>query len=320
MGTFREYVAKISPPWLRRYYGERFVGFTIGLMTDLISEGAAQALKASWLHSDTSPPDALPDIGTERSMPRYYSDTDATYRSRLHGAWSAWLFAGNEEGTGGLGMVGQYNDFGLANVRVIPAINLEQSVDRDAWSFEAYPTISVTGAVLTFDDAFAGNSRITGTGCSVGFTVGRKVYIIGSALNDNNTGYLISAIPDADTIDLTGIVLSDEGPMLGATLDGTEFSRFAVIIEEGHGWVPWVYGGGAVYGSDDASPTYGSTATVGDVRTVKAIARKWSPGHAINPYIYVIFSGDYYGDPDLEYGDAGLVYATGAGIKWQHQI
>jgi len=327
MGNFRELVYNISPPWLRRHYGERFVGMTIGLMTDLISEGMAQALKAPWLLSDTSPPDALPSIGTERSMPRYYSDTDATYRDRLHKAWDAWQFAGNEEGTGGLGMVGQYVAMGLPNVSIVPAQNLDHRIERRSWSFELEPTVSTSGANLTFDDdPGGGNSRITGTGCSVGFTAGRKVYILGSPLNDNNTGYLISAIPDANTIDLTGVVLADEGPIAGVVLDGTEFSRFAVVLEAGHGWVPWTYGSGAVYGDSDASPTYGSTATVGEVRTVKAIARKWSPGHAINPYIYVTFPdsvtgvSEYYGDPDRLYGDAAYVYGGDPSIKWAHQV
>jgi hypothetical protein len=326
VANFRDFVWNISPPWLRAYYGERFVGFTIGLMSDLISEGCAQALKASWLLTDTSPPDALPELGTERSMPRYFADTDDTYRDRLHGAWDAWLFAGNEEGTGGLGMVGQYNAMGLPNVTILPAENLDPRVARPAWRFELVPTVEVSGVVLTFTaDDGSGNSRIAGTGASVGFTVGRKVYVIDTTLNDNNTGYEILTLPDANTIQLDGIVLSNEGPLAGATLDGTEFSRFAVIIEPGHGWTEWTYGSGQVYGGSDPSATYGSTATVGDVRTVKAIARKWSPGHAINPYIYVVIPdsvtgvGEYYGDPTHVYGDAAYFYG-GSAIKWAHQV
>jgi len=326
MGNFREYVAKISPPWLRRYYGERFVGFTIGLMTDLVSEGAAQALKASWLHSDTSPPDALPEIGLERSMPRYTADTDATYRDRLHKAWDAWLFAGNEEGTGGLGIIGQYNAMGLANVVILPAENYDPRAARPSWRFEAYPTIAMWGDI-TFHNDYLGTGKsamlhTTLDWSDYGFAAGMSAYVIGSSLNDNNTGYnVIGAIGKA--LYIRGTVLVDEAPPpMGCLVDGTNWSRFAVVIEEGHGWIPWVYGDGHVYGSADDSPTYGSTATIGEVRTVKAIARKWGPGHAINPYIYVVLSGDYYGDPDLVYGDPALVtlYGIGSIIKWPHQV
>jgi len=322
MGNFREFVANISPPWLRRANGERFVGMTIGLMSDLVSEGAAQALKASWLLSDTSPPDALPEIGTERSMPRYYADSDDTYRARLHAAWAAWQFAGNEEGTGGLGIVAQYVAMGLPNVSIVPAENADHRPERRSWRFELVPTIVVDDAGLTYVAnylALGDSAIIIPAGydfATAGFEAGRTVTIIGTSLNDGTHDITWAG----NVLILDGIVLSDEGPVAGSWIDGTEFSRFAVVIEEGHPWVPWTYGSGAVYGSDDASPTYGSTATVGEVRSAKAIARKWSPGHAINPYIYIIFDGEYYGDPDRLYGDAAYVYGTGTNIKWAHQV
>ncbi len=92
--NFRNYLAHIVPPWLRRYWGERMVGGSISLFADLIMEGAAQAIKAPWLRSNTSPDDALPLIGTERSIPKVDGETAAQYRARLIAAWDLWERAG----------------------------------------------------------------------------------------------------------------------------------------------------------------------------------------------------------------------------------
>jgi len=98
--------------------------------------------------------------------------------------------------------------------------------------------------------------------------------------------------------------------------DHNNWSRIAVVIEPGT-FEAWYYGDGAHHYGDGS--TYGSTASVDDVNAIKAIARKWKAGEEVNPYVYVILSGEYYGDPDIAYGDAGLVYG-GEAIKWAHQV
>lgn len=129
--TFRDHVFRKSPPWLRRFYGERFMGAAIGLMADMTMEATAQALQVPWLRTPWQPPDALSFIGQERIMPRYPADTDATYRSRLVNAWTSWLQGGNEAS-----IEDQLAAFGLDNVTILPAVNDERRVDRAAWSFE----------------------------------------------------------------------------------------------------------------------------------------------------------------------------------------
>jgi hypothetical protein len=200
------------------------MGGAIGLMFDLLGEGAARALKAPWLLQKTSPPDALPLIGTERSMPRYRAEDDATYRRRLHDAWNAWLFAGTVEGEGDQGMKGQYAAAGYS----------VEILNNFEWDFE--------------------NPK-----------------------------------------------------------DTANWSRFVVVIEQPHQFLPaFTYGGGQAYGQ---LLTYGSTATAAEVSEIRSIARKWKEGHAINPWIYVILSHEYYGDPNLVYGAAGAVYG-GETIRW----
>jgi hypothetical protein len=268
------------------------------------------------MRSGFQPPDALPLVGNERSMPRYPADTDATYRERLAEAWDTWLFAGNEDA-----ITDQLAAFGLSTTRVIPAENADYRIARPSWRFETPPTVIDTATTLQYlNDDGSGNSAIhANVGHDLrldGFTAGRKVYVADTTLNDGEYE-ILSFNAGGDQMRLDGIVLVNEGPIGTSWIDGTEWSRFAVVIEQTHPYVAWTYDSGYVYGSSDDSPTYGSTATVGDVRSVRSIVRKWKAGHAINPYIYVILTGEYYGDPTLVY-DGGAVYG-GTSIRWAHQ-
>lgn len=90
--------------------------------------------------------------------------------------------------------------------------------------------------------------------------------------------------------------------------DAANFSRFAVVVPQPHPWSgAYVYSStGRTYG--DGS-TYGSTATVAEVATLRGIARKWKAGHDVNPAIWLVLSGHYYGE-QLTYGTPGLVYGS----------
>jgi hypothetical protein len=125
MTTFRDYVYSISPPWLQRYYGERFMGGMVGLFADLMAEGMSQACLAHLLRSSTSPRDALRHLGYERMLPRYAADTDASYRNRLWQAWTTYDHVGNNTA-----IIEQYNAYGLSNVTI-------ETVLHDAYPFEA---------------------------------------------------------------------------------------------------------------------------------------------------------------------------------------
>jgi hypothetical protein len=93
----------------------------------------------------------------------------------------------------------------------------------------------------------------------------------------------------------------------------SRWSRFVVIIEQPHPWsTSYTYGSGILYGTPI---TFGSTATPDEAETVKAIALKWKPAHSINPYVLVVLEHEYYGDPDLVWGAAGVVYG-GETIQW----
>ncbi len=87
--NWREHFAGLMPSWLSGYWGERFVGVH-ALMADVLSEAAAEALKARWIREDTFPLDALAAKGFDRNLPRYPYETDAQYKARLDAAWATW--------------------------------------------------------------------------------------------------------------------------------------------------------------------------------------------------------------------------------------
>jgi len=317
--TFRDFAFRISPPWLRRFVGRRFVGGAIGLTYDLLSEGAAQALKAPWLLSNSSPDDALPSIGTERSMPRYPADTNSTYRARLHKAWDTWQHAGN-----GVAIVEQLEAAGYTNTLVIPASNNDERPERPSWRFEEPHAKDETLNLLLFNigvSAFSEILRLDGQDwADLGYRVNWAITLRGTTSNDGRT-FTIRALNGPilelfDTSESTNPIVS-EGPVL-AQLLACWWSRFVVVIEQPHPWIPWVCGNGFLVASGDDAHTVGSTATVGEVRTTKAIARKWKSGHSINPYLLIVLSGEYVGDPDLICGGGAVV--GGETIKWMHQV
>ena len=223
--------------------------------------------------------------------------------------WPSW-----QKGGTGAAVVEQLQDFGVASPVVLPAENLDPRPERPAWRFEEPATILCPSVYqLVADDGASGKSSITGAAGAFDDlpSMPCKVRIFGTGLNDGMYQALTLA---TDKLWLDDVVLSDEGPV-GATIEATEWSRIAVIIEPGT-YHEWVYGDGDHHYGDGS--TYGSTATVDEVAAIKAIARKWNAGEEINPYIYVILDGEYYGDPDLVYG-GGAVYG-GEAIKWAHQV
>ena len=96
--NFREFVYNLSPGSWRRYWGERFLGATLGLMGDMVAEGARLAVASSKLTHPDFPVDALDLIGVERLLPRFPGEAYGTYKARLLSAWNLWRQAGTAGG------------------------------------------------------------------------------------------------------------------------------------------------------------------------------------------------------------------------------
>ena len=110
--NWREAVAQLLPPWMQGEFGDKLTAY-YALLQDGISTTLFEAQRAAWLLETTSPDDVLVHIGNERNMPQYPGETFAQYRARLHGAWEAWTYAGNESS-----IIGQLEAFGLSDIEI----------------------------------------------------------------------------------------------------------------------------------------------------------------------------------------------------------
>ena len=91
--TYRRWARDLTPTWLRGTWGGALTEL-FGFMFDVIEEEVFEAGAAGMLDAPTFPADALPHVGSERAIERYPSETDATYKARVKGAWVAWPQAG----------------------------------------------------------------------------------------------------------------------------------------------------------------------------------------------------------------------------------
>jgi len=85
--SFADWLQLLAPPWLLDD-GGRAVLSTIGTQLDRERDLASQGVMARF--PEVAPPDALPQIGVDRGLPRAPYDTDASYGTYLRGAWETW--------------------------------------------------------------------------------------------------------------------------------------------------------------------------------------------------------------------------------------
>jgi len=102
---------KLVPSWLQNPWGLKY-NRTYGTFSDLVVNAGEQAVGVRFL-SDC-PADALFPAGNDRDFDRYPADTDDSYRRRLVDTWNVWPFAGTHDG-----LLGQLNAFGFANVEIV---------------------------------------------------------------------------------------------------------------------------------------------------------------------------------------------------------
>lgn len=97
MANNRTQLPRRLPRVFRSGFGERLVG-VFALMFDLLAEGTRQAVRAAWVGDRVIGPaaDALPDLGDQRSLPAYPTETFDQHHARLQRAWIDWPAAGDE--------------------------------------------------------------------------------------------------------------------------------------------------------------------------------------------------------------------------------
>ena len=89
---FRHLMRAYAPPWLSRYWGERFL-YAHAVQLDAIAEWVEQGLRARF--PEKAPIDALPYIGRDRKIRRGFAETSTAYAVRLRG----WLDAHRRRGS-----------------------------------------------------------------------------------------------------------------------------------------------------------------------------------------------------------------------------
>jgi len=153
---FREYAKSLAPFFLSYVMGEKLVGW-IGLMSDLLVEGAQQATLAGSQFSTMFPPDALALVGSERHLPQYPGESYDQYFARVWGAWEIWEQAGSD-----IGIIAQYAAYG-ATCEVI---------NNWDWDWDGHPEKSRTWHMLTDHGIGAplvlGDGHILGGGSTLG--------------------------------------------------------------------------------------------------------------------------------------------------------
>lgn len=111
----------MSPTWMSREFGEKFVIGLMGYFGDALLESSANAARSPWLLEDTSPQDAVDLQANETELRRYPNESDDAHRDRVQDPWTTWAFAGSQEGTGGdgEGIEGQLHLAGYPNAVTI---------------------------------------------------------------------------------------------------------------------------------------------------------------------------------------------------------
>jgi hypothetical protein len=95
--TYRAFVERVLRQRIARSDPGRRLFGTVGILLDALSEGAEQALRATWIADSLGPAaDGLSPAGEELSLPRYPQETPQAYESRLARAWTDWQVAGDE--------------------------------------------------------------------------------------------------------------------------------------------------------------------------------------------------------------------------------
>lgn len=138
----RDYVERLSPPWLAGFFGTRFMIGMVGVVADLLLEAVEQATTVGWLNRKTLPVDALKDIGENANIQRVTGETNDNYKSRLFRKWELW-----EESATSKFAENSFTPFGVA------AADITLKTTRD-WVVDDSPNWSRWWIIL---DGSAGN-------------------------------------------------------------------------------------------------------------------------------------------------------------------
>jgi hypothetical protein len=93
--TFREFIQRIAPPWLRNYVGSRFL-YSLGIQLDALGDDVVLGIRARFpdIAAANGLVDALTQTGLDRQIFRGPNEPLEVYAARLKRWYDDWKIAG----------------------------------------------------------------------------------------------------------------------------------------------------------------------------------------------------------------------------------
>lgn len=123
-----------SLSYLRAYWGRRLLGGALGLIADLLAEGASQAFYSHLPGHPQQATDSLEQTGKDRDLYRFRGESNAAFALRQRGIWSDSRQAGTVPQV--LNVINQWGNAGWPYSWVnLTASNLVESSDPTVFTF-----------------------------------------------------------------------------------------------------------------------------------------------------------------------------------------
>jgi len=148
--THVDLVDSLNLPRWSGDYGSKFIGIVVGVLNDMLTDGASIALLAQFSTiPEFQPLDAVDLLGNDCMRPHYTGETYDSARARILGKWDFWT------GDPKQGLLDELTAAGYPNAEIIlPAV----PDPDDYWSrfwiripFGSHPVTSGTGFIVGTD-------------------------------------------------------------------------------------------------------------------------------------------------------------------------
>jgi hypothetical protein len=146
------------PRW-SGFWGQRFIGIVVGVMNDMLIDGASIALMSQYSTApDQQPLDALDMLGKDCNRPHYEGELYSHLRSRILGKWDFWT------GSPKQGLIDELEAAGITATIKVPGDFVVEPNPVGYWSrfWVQFPfgTHPVTGGGAVVGTAVVGVDRV----------------------------------------------------------------------------------------------------------------------------------------------------------------
>lgn len=347
MGTYKDYLEQLAPPWLQGPRGRRWTR-SVGDGLDALVERLKLGVKARFPLE--APEDALGRLGLERGIPRGAVETSEAYAARLADAWETWPWAGTP-----YGMLRAFRAAGYSNVALETVGGKQFTLDANgelvadglpagSWAIDATPAFWSKFQVLFLSPlpanwsvspvpvvAVAKGQDVTNPGPAVGgrpslvdngLLAGQEAIIrirCVSAGHYNGAGAPIAQFIVSLNDGLTWF--TNNGAGYPADAADSPLDNFvipfapSVLIDFAAGGGPWAVGDEFRWVVQHTSTPSANSA---EADTIRALIAQWKPAHATCGGIVLRGSdGELWGYPHAgaAWGDGGT-WGGSSAVLW----